>query len=82
MYHLILDPVQYILVYPIAQGKIINVAGFHTRPDYENTAFHGPWIRKTEKDELLDAYSQWEPEVRMLLEVNNTLAALKCLRRS
>jgi salicylate hydroxylase len=64
------DYPQYILVYPIAQGKIINVAGFHTRPGRENTSFAGPWIRRTERDELLNAYSRWEPEVQVLLEVN------------
>jgi salicylate hydroxylase len=58
----------YILVYPIAQGRIINVAGFHKRAGHENTSFTGPWIRKTEKEELLSAYSQWEPEVQILLE--------------
>jgi salicylate hydroxylase len=68
---IIFDHAQYILVYPIAQGRIINVAGFHKRAGHENTSFTGPWIRKTEKEELLSAYSQWEPEVQILLEVNN-----------
>jgi salicylate hydroxylase len=70
---------QYILVYPIAQGKIINVAGFHTRAatstsasSRERTSFGGPWVRRTEKDELLAAYARWEPEVQVLLEVNTT----------
>jgi len=64
-----LNHAQYILVYPIAQGKIINICGFHRRSSLENPPLSGPWIRRMEKDELLSAYSQWEPEVQTLLQV-------------
>lgn len=58
----------YILAYPVAQGKIINVTGFHTRAGMENMPFRGPLIQRTGGDELLHAYNHWEPEVQALLE--------------
>jgi len=63
-----LNDAQYILAYPIAQGKIISLTGFNARASGDATPFCGPWIRQTEKEELSSMYSQWEPEVRVLLE--------------
>jgi salicylate hydroxylase len=61
---------QYILVYPIAQGRIINVSGFHKQAGQRSSTFTGPWIGRIDRDELLAAFSQWEPEVQVLFEVN------------
>jgi len=68
------EPIQYlgkngyIIVYPISQGKMINVAAFHTTEDLENTTFNGPWVKGIEKEQILSLFSQWEPEVQVLLK--------------
>jgi len=58
----------YIIVYPISQGKMINITAFHTQEGLENTTFNGPWVKGMEKGALLHPFSQWEPEVQVLLQ--------------
>ncbi|KAJ7923468.1 hypothetical protein B0H13DRAFT_1979915 [Mycena leptocephala] len=36
-------PTQYVIAYPISQGKMINFVAFSCRHDLENTKFDGPW---------------------------------------
>jgi salicylate hydroxylase len=57
------------VAYPISQGKAINFAAFHVRSNLENTPYEGPWTSCVDKDEFLNATSQWEPEVQALLSV-------------
>lgn len=65
--------VQTITVYPIAGGTLLNVAAFRTNYNLSNTPYDGPWVAEVELDELLSAFSVWEPEVQALLEVSGLL---------
>ncbi|GAV99740.1 salicylate hydroxylase [Lentinula edodes] len=58
---------KHIVVYPINGGKLINIAAFISQPEGEGkvfSAFHGN--RRT-TEEMLDAFSGWEPEAIQLL---------------
>jgi salicylate hydroxylase len=55
------------MAYPIRHGTLINLVAFHTRHDLENTAFNGPWVSDCDKEEMVSRFSQWEPEVEVLL---------------
>ncbi|KAH7878971.1 uncharacterized protein C8R40DRAFT_1263123 [Lentinula edodes] len=58
---------KHIVVYPINGGKLINIAAFISQPEGEGKvfpAFHGN--RRT-TEEMLDAFSGWEPEAIQLL---------------
>lgn len=48
---------------------MINVAAFHATEGLENTPFAGPWVKGIPKEELFKTFSQWEPEVQVLLKV-------------
>lgn len=48
----------------------MNVITFSSDSQKENTAFEGPWITECPKEELLECYSDWEPEVQSLLQVS------------
>ncbi|KAJ3805581.1 hypothetical protein F5876DRAFT_69665 [Lentinula aff. lateritia] len=59
---------KHIVVYPINGGKLINIAAFISQPEGEGKvppAFHGS--RRTTTEEMLDAFSGWEPEAIQLL---------------
>ncbi|KAF8826065.1 hypothetical protein HHX47_DHR6000596 [Lentinula edodes] len=63
----LVNAVMHIVVYPINGGKLINIAAFISQPEGEGKvfpAFHGN--RRT-TEEMLDAFSGWEPEAIQLL---------------
>ncbi|KAI0741323.1 FAD/NAD(P)-binding domain-containing protein [Daedaleopsis nitida] len=57
-----------ITVYPMAHGKLINVAAFRARYDAEYTTYNGPWVHDAPQSEISADFDQWEPEVRALLQ--------------
>ena len=59
---------QHITTYPISHGQLINVVFFRAHYDREGTAFDGPWVCNLRCD-FFQAFQDWEPEVRQLLEV-------------
>ena len=61
--------IQHIVSYTIAQGKIVNVVAEMTDPEKENTPFESEWVTPCSKEELLDCFANWEPEVEELLQV-------------
>lgn len=54
---------------------MINITAFHKQEGLENTPFNGPWVKGMEKDALLNPFSQWEPEVQVLLQVRLLLSS-------
>ena len=56
-------------MYPIAHGRLINVAAFRARYELESTPFDGPWVQDAPRAEMLRDFAGWEEEVRVLLEV-------------
>ncbi|TFK16620.1 salicylate 1-monooxygenase [Coprinopsis marcescibilis] len=53
-----------LIVYPIANGSMINFAAFYHQPDKVGSVFEGPWVQNVPKEELQAAYAGWEPSVQ------------------
>jgi hypothetical protein len=62
-------PYQNLIVYPVANGTMINFAAFYHQPDKVGTVFEGPWVAHVSKEELQTAYAGWEPSVQAWLQV-------------
>ncbi|KAF8200714.1 FAD/NAD-binding domain-containing protein [Pholiota molesta] len=50
------------------QGDIVNVVTFASQPQKHGQHYEGEWVTNCEKQELLDCYANWEPEVESLLQ--------------
>ncbi|KAJ4479594.1 hypothetical protein C8J55DRAFT_560753 [Lentinula edodes] len=58
---------KHIVVYPINGGKLINIAAFISQPEGEGKVFPASHGSRRTKEEMLDAFSGWEPEAIQLL---------------
>ncbi|PWY99845.1 FAD/NAD(P)-binding domain-containing protein [Testicularia cyperi] len=62
----------HILIFPIQGGKTVNLVAFRTDRSHwpERTKFPKgqPWIQETEKQALMDDFSDYSPNVRRMLE--------------
>lgn len=56
--------------YAISKGKIGNVVAFISQPEREGETFDGSWITEPSKQDLTDAFTHFEPEIRELLAVS------------
>lgn len=69
-------------MYPINGGKLINIAAFISQPEGEGKVFPASHGSRRTKEEMLDAFSGWEPEAIQLLSVRDRvdflLAILTC----
>ncbi|KAF8519490.1 FAD/NAD-binding domain-containing protein [Hysterangium stoloniferum] len=59
---------KHVVSYSISQGSIVNVVTFASEPEKEGTPYDGPWVTEVSKQELLDCYAHWEPEVESMLQ--------------
>ncbi|KAL0956347.1 hypothetical protein HGRIS_002497 [Hohenbuehelia grisea] len=59
---------KHVVSYSIAQGSIVNVVTFASKPKAEGSQWDGPWVAECPKAELLECYAGWEPEVEELLK--------------
>ncbi|KAJ7595705.1 hypothetical protein C8J56DRAFT_387258 [Mycena floridula] len=59
-----------LIVYPVAQGNLLNVVLHHTRPELQGMTYDGPWSEEVELDELLNItdFSSWEPQVQAIMQ--------------
>ena len=48
----------------------MNVVAMASQPELYGTAYPGPWVTECSTDELLECYSEWEPEVTEMLKVS------------
>ncbi|OBZ71586.1 Salicylate hydroxylase [Grifola frondosa] len=62
---------KYLVVYPVSRGQEINVVVFVSKPELEGTTYEGPWVSCATSDEVLQAFAEWEPEVKTLLTCLN-----------
>jgi salicylate hydroxylase len=62
----------HIVAYPIANGKMVNAAAFMCRHDLEGAPYGDQWVTTVEKDEFVDQFSHWEPEVQSLISCVDT----------
>jgi salicylate hydroxylase len=64
-----LKPLQHLVVYPVSQGRLINIVAFTSQPSKESTIFPGAAVTDVSKEELMSTYFGWEEEVQALLKV-------------
>lgn len=62
-------PHQHIVTYPVSQGRHVNIVALVTADD-EGTDVPGPDVVFVPKEEVLDHFVGWEPEVQILLKVS------------
>lgn len=60
---------QHVVSYSISRGSIVNVVALASRPELEGTSYNGTWVVGCSKEELLQCFEGWEPEVMVMLEV-------------
>ncbi|GBE85787.1 FAD/NAD(P)-binding domain-containing protein [Sparassis crispa] len=56
------------VVYPVSQGRAINVVVFFSQPELEGKLYDGPWMVPAETQEMVDRFHAWEPEAKGVLE--------------
>ncbi len=56
-------------MYPISQGRILNVAASITNPELEGTVYEGPWTTEVSREEVRREYVGWESEVEEVVQV-------------
>ncbi|KAI0696714.1 FAD/NAD(P)-binding domain-containing protein [Cytidiella melzeri] len=59
---------KHVVSYGIANGKLGNVVGFHSIPVDDNTTYDGPWVSEVLRDEVVDRFAGWEPELQDLIQ--------------
>ncbi|KAH9929144.1 uncharacterized protein B0H18DRAFT_997735 [Fomitopsis serialis] len=59
---------KHIILYPIAQGKFVNVVALVSRQKLEGTQYAASWIREAGKEDVLSEYHGWEPMVTATLK--------------
>ncbi|KIK60437.1 hypothetical protein GYMLUDRAFT_73887 [Collybiopsis luxurians FD-317 M1] len=63
---------KHIVVYPINGGKLINIVAFVSNPDEDGKVIPGLEVRQATKKEVVEAFSEWEPEaVEILSTIDN-----------
>ena len=65
--------IQHVVSYPISQGVLINIVAFVTVPGGEGTEHPEPAMIDVTKQEMLDQYKVWEPDLITLLDVRGPL---------
>ncbi|KAK0502412.1 FAD/NAD(P)-binding domain-containing protein [Armillaria luteobubalina] len=72
---------KHIVVYPVSQGRFINVVAFSSVLSDEGKPFDGPFIAEANKDEMMSNFLDWEDEVKVLLQCidNPTVWAIHAL---
>ena len=60
-----------VVCYPIAQGKMLNVAAFVLTPGPggEQTTYDGPWVASTSGEDVARQFSTWDKDVQSILKV-------------
>ncbi|TFK36172.1 salicylate hydroxylase [Crucibulum laeve] len=60
-------PIMHLIIYPVAQGRLINVVVFSSSPEKEGTIYDGPPMLQVSQEEILSVCDGWEEEVLSLL---------------
>jgi len=53
--------------YSITRGTVVNVVAMKSEPERDGTKYDGPWVVDCTREELLENYAGWEPEVLEML---------------
>ncbi|KAI8935615.1 hypothetical protein NX059_007144 [Plenodomus lindquistii] len=54
----------HVLTFPIANGTIMNVVAFSSRPEWTNEE----WVVKTSREEMREEFKHWGPTVRSVMD--------------
>ncbi|KAI0766227.1 hypothetical protein BD413DRAFT_673079 [Trametes elegans] len=60
---------KHVITYPISHGKYLNWIGFVTIPGGEGTTYPRKWVIDAKKEELIEHYAGWEPEVDQMIQL-------------
>ena len=63
------DFTQHLVVYPVSQGRALNVVACVTDPLKRNIIHDGPSTEMATQEEVMSAFKGWEEEVQALLKV-------------
>ncbi|KAI0640657.1 hypothetical protein C8Q79DRAFT_1004238 [Trametes meyenii] len=63
------SPMSHVITYPISHGKYLNWIGFVTVPGGEGTAYPRKWVVDVPKEEVIQHFSGWEPEVDQMTQL-------------
>ena len=64
-----LTSLQYVVTYPIVNGRFINVVLFYTDMTDVDITYTDPEIGEAAADEIVKMYEGWESQVQALLKV-------------
>ncbi|KAI8984952.1 FAD/NAD-P-binding domain-containing protein [Trametes punicea] len=59
---------RHIVAYPVAQGRVLNVAAVVTSPELEGTTYQGPWVAQVPREQVDATFKGWEPGVEEILK--------------
>ncbi|KAM6494775.1 salicylate hydroxylase [Amanita muscaria] len=59
---------KHVVVYPMSEGRYINVGGYVFDSSKEDTRFEGSSSSDISQDDLFSVFEHWEPEVQALLQ--------------
>lgn len=57
------------ILYPVANGTMMNIAAFRAQPELAHSHFEGPWVQPVQPDDVLSVFSDWEVQAKGWLEV-------------
>ena len=63
-------------IYPISRGTLVNFAAFTARYDLENTHLDAPWVQEVPREQFVQDFADWEPEIQAILSVRTTNSAV------
>ena len=67
---------QHVVSFPVAQGTLINVEAFVSDKLKAGTPFEGRWVSDGTREELEEAFQNFEPAVKDLLKVSYRVESL------
>ena len=59
------------ITYPIAKGTIINAAAVVSDPSLTGAHYEGHWVSDGSRDELVESFDNFEPDMRTLVKVDS-----------
>ncbi|EPS94143.1 hypothetical protein FOMPIDRAFT_1033475 [Fomitopsis schrenkii] len=59
---------KHVVSYSISRGSVVNVVAFASRPELDSTSYDQEWVVNCTKEELLECYDGWEPEVMDIIK--------------
>lgn len=62
---------QFLGTYPIAKGNMINFAAYTCDPSLTDTYYEGHWVSDATRDELVEYFDGFEPDLRMVIKVSS-----------